>query len=164
MRFLQPREVVPSLQSVNLPSLWALGKRGIIIDLDNTISPWRSDVLTAEAVRLFQQAHELGYKICLVTNAPVQRTEKIAAAYNLSFVASAMKPRKKPFQKALKKMGLKGDQVVVIGDQLFTDILGGNRAGCYTVLVDPVSRREFIGTKIFRFFEFLVGRPKGKLE
>jgi len=58
----------------------------------------------------------------------------------------------------LEIMGVSGDQAAVIGDQIFTDILGGNRAGLYTILVKPLARREFMGTKIARSLELLVLR------
>ena len=53
-------------------------------------------------------------------------------------------------------MGLQKEETAVIGDQLFTDILGGNRAGLFTILVVPLDRREFFGTKISRMMEKLV--------
>ncbi|HXG24870.1 MAG TPA: HAD hydrolase-like protein, partial [Chthonomonadales bacterium] len=63
------------------------------------------------------------------------------------------KPRKRGFIEAMKELGVDSSKTAMIGDQMFTDVLGGNRAGVYTVLVRPIARREFIGTKVSRAVE-----------
>ncbi|MGI6588983.1 MAG: YqeG family HAD IIIA-type phosphatase [Peptococcia bacterium] len=158
MSILKPDLMVNSLGDINLKLHWERGKRGIILDLDNTIVSWNVKELSEEGHLFLKQALALKYKIYLLTNAGRKRTETIARKYNISYIAPALKPRKSPFLKALKKMNLQKDKVLVIGDQIFTDILGGNRVGCYTILVPPLSPREFIGTKFIRLLEFFVKR------
>lgn len=158
MSILKPDLIVNALSSINLKLYWEMGKRGIILDLDNTITPWNIAEISKEAHLFLAEAFCLKYKICLLTNAGRKRTETIAQKYALFYVAPALKPRKGAFLKALKKMDLKKEEVLVIGDQIFTDILGGNRVGCYTILVPPLSPREFLGTKFLRLLESLVKR------
>ena len=92
------------------------------------------------------------------------RLKHLAEKLQVPFVKGRLKPRKSAFRPALELMNVSPDRVAVIGDQIFTDILGGNRLGLYTILVRPLSRREFFGTRISRVFEkailrALEGRP-----
>jgi HAD superfamily phosphatase (TIGR01668 family) len=155
-RYLKPRRQLKSLKEINLACLWKQGKRGLVLDLDNTISPWRENEVTPEADSLIREALRLKYKVCLLSNASSKRVESIARRYNIPFVAPALKPLKKPYRKAMALMKLQSEQVIAVGDQLFTDVLGGNRSGCYTVLVPPLNKREFLWTRLMRAVESLV--------
>ncbi len=155
---LRPKMTASSLTEIDLLSLHDKGIKGIILDLDNTISMWRGITITEEASLFIKKASSLGYRICLVTNAKKERAEEIAGKNNLDFVAPALKPLKRSFLKAVGIMKMKENQVAVIGDQLFTDIIGGNRAGCFTILIPPLDKKEFIGTKLLRMLEKVVGR------
>lgn len=156
MDILKPQITANSLNDINLKSYWEMGKRGIIIDLDNTITPWNVEKVNLPAHNFLIEARSLNYKICLLTNAGQKRAEKIAQRYQMHYIAPAFKPAKGSFVKALKLMHLQKEQVLVIGDQIFTDILGGNRIGCFTILVPAISKREFIGTKILRLLERVI--------
>jgi len=155
---LQPALIVADLDQINLSKFWNQGKRGIILDLDNTITPWKDNTITGQAQTFIEKALKQGYKICLISNASRSRTEKIAAIYNIPFVAPAFKPFKKPFILAMQKLQLNNEQVLVVGDQIFTDVLGGNRANLFTILVPPLDEKEFIWTKFMRTVEKLAGR------
>jgi len=158
MSLLHPNAVVTSLSGIDLEDLWKKGKRGIILDLDNTITPWHQDVLTQEAKDLVAQARALSFKIYLLSNASHARTKRVAEQLAVGFTAPGFKPLLRGYKIALQKMGLPAEQVIVIGDQIFTDVWGGNRAGCYTILVTPLEKTEFIGTKLMRLLELLIGR------
>jgi len=153
---LKPQQKASSLSSINLQEMRANGKKGIILDLDNTITLWKDTALSKEAQVFIKQALELQFGICLLSNATKNRTSKIAEIYDLPFVSMARKPSKKAYLKAFGLLQLKADEVIAIGDQIFTDVLGGNRAGCYTILVSPLGTREFIWTKLMRQLEKLV--------
>ncbi|HHZ17249.1 MAG TPA: YqeG family HAD IIIA-type phosphatase [Peptococcaceae bacterium] len=156
MEILKPDLMVTSLADINLQEFRQKEMRGIIIDLDNTISPWKANYISAEADCFLREALALGYQVCLLTNARKKRSEKLVRKYSIHCLPFALKPRKRAFLKALALMGLPAHQVLVIGDQVFTDVLGGNRAGCFTVLVPALSKKEFVGTKVMRLFENLV--------
>ncbi|NMB13465.1 MAG: HAD hydrolase-like protein, partial [Firmicutes bacterium] len=74
-------------------------------------------------------------------------------ALQIPAIAGAIKPRKKPFRQALALLGTAPGETIVIGDQLFTDILGGNRMDLYTILIDPVDMEELAATKVMRKLE-----------
>jgi len=80
----------------------------------------------------------------------------VAERADVPFIARARKPRRRSFRRAMELMGTKPETTAVIGDQLFTDMLGGNRLGLFTILVTPISKEEFIGTRFMRFLEKLI--------
>jgi len=153
---LRANETINSLAEIDLKEHWQQGKRGIILDLDNTITPWQQDALTEEALNFIARARTINYKIHILSNASYQRTKKVAERLAVGFTAPGFKPILRGYCRALRELSISASQVIVIGDQIFTDILGGNRAGCYTILVAPLAKREFAGTKIMRFLERLI--------
>lgn len=154
---LKPDCTVGSLQDLDLKDWYQKGIRGVLIDLDNTISPWRKTTITQEAVDFFKRAAALEIKVLLFSNAAAARAGLAAANAKIPFFPSARKPLPWKFKQAVKTMGLKPQQVLMIGDQIFTDTLGGNLAGCVTVLLPPLEAKEYGGTKILRFMERMIG-------
>lgn len=154
---LKPDQIVKSLGTIDLHDLWRTGYKGVVLDLDNTITKWHDNSISREALDFVDAAKETGYKICLVSNAAEKRTKVVAAELGIGFVAPALKPLKKGYTKALREFNLQAYQIIAVGDQIFTDILGGNLMGFYTILVPPISNVEFLGTKIFRLMEFVTG-------
>lgn len=148
-----PSLIVKSLYDINTGELRELGIRGFIFDLDNTIIPWDSETMQPEVITWMEELLKSGFKLCLVSNNWNKRVRRIAEEIGIPFVSRAYKPAKTGFHQAAGLMNLPPKEVAVIGDQLFTDILGGNRNGMYTIMVAPLSSQEFIGTKITRKIE-----------
>ncbi len=73
-------------------------------------------------------------------------------------LSKANKPSRRAFLQALDLLGSRPEQAAMIGDQVFTDVLGGNRLGLYTILVVPLCRREFLGTRVLRLVERVILR------
>lgn len=150
---LCPRIIVKTLYDIELQILLDQGIKGIIFDLDNTIIPWDQPEMSPEIIQWLQGVVAQGFKLCLVSNNMDKRVKKIADIFNIPFVARAYKPAKTGFRQAIFRMELSPSQVAVVGDQLFTDVLGGNRLGLCTIWVAPLTTKEFIGTKITRRLE-----------
>ncbi|MDR3591617.1 MAG: YqeG family HAD IIIA-type phosphatase [Negativicutes bacterium] len=153
-----PDMMVESLQDINFDELKEEGVRGIIFDLDNTIIPWDSSDLCPTVALMLSEILAKGLKVSIVSNNWHKRVKEIALQLGLPFVSRAYKPAKTGFRRALAAMELEAGETVVIGDQLFTDVLGGNRLGLRTIWVKPLTAQEFIGTKIHRRFEKLAVR------
>ncbi len=167
MRLLYPRQYVNSVQQIDLKQLKEKGIKGIIADLDNTLVPWNEDAHYPEAVAWLQKIKEAGFSVCIVSNNHPRRGKTLAGIFSIPFIWQAVKPRRRAFRKALELMKIKPSQAAVVGDQVFTDILGGNRLGLYTILVRPLKKQEFIGTKIMRQVEKFILynlRRKGHLK
>ena len=157
-RLLCPRLMVNRLLDIDTDNLRQQGISGIVLDLDNTILPWDSNELCPEASLWLKKALALGLKAGLVSNNRTRRVAEFASQFAIPYASRAFKPSTRGFRHVITEMDLMPEQVVVIGDQLFTDILGGNRLGCYTIWVKPLTAREFFGTKITRHLEKLAIR------
>lgn len=157
LRLLTPNRYLTSIHALQPAELAAQGISGLIVDLDNTLIPWDGgnpgDRRLADLVSSFADA---GIKVCIVSNNWGPRVDAFGEALHVPVVGRAMKPRRGSFRRAMELLGTGTDETAVVGDQIFTDILGGNRLGLYTILVRPMSPREFIGTKIVRRLERMV--------
>ncbi|NLC76994.1 MAG: YqeG family HAD IIIA-type phosphatase [Clostridia bacterium] len=155
-KLLKPNLYVARLEDIPLEQLSQQGIRGLIIDLDNTITEWNSFEIKELVFHWFKSLPEYGLKPCLVSNNSRERVQQVADRLGIPCVYKAGKPRRKAFRKALEILELKPEETAVIGDQVFTDVLGGNRLYLKTILVVPMTTREFIGTRFMRRLERLV--------
>lgn len=155
---LYPQIYVDSLLEVPLEDLKKKKIKAFILDLDNTLTEWNSNELRQEITEWFINIKQLGFKACILSNNGEQRIIKVAEQLGIPFIHRAKKPRRGAFYRALDLMEVQREETAVIGDQIFTDILGGNRAGLFTILVRPITRKEFLGTKFSRAIEFFVLR------
>ena len=154
MKRLIPDLFVESVYDIDLDQLQARGIKGIITDLDNTLVRWDEPDATPKLIEWLDHVRDTrGIKVCIVSNNQDHRVERFAKPLDIPWIAKARKPKNAPFHKGLNLLGTKVEETVVIGDQLFTDVLGGNRMGLYTILVVPVGEKEFIGTKVLRLME-----------
>lgn len=156
---LVPQLTVNSIHDIDLERLSQAGIRGIITDLDNTLVGARTHLATPEVEQWIRHAERLGFKVMIVSNNHRTRVSRFSEPLQVPFLSSAGKPTLGAFRRAMKTMDTKPEQTAMIGDQLFTDILGGNRIGLYTILVMPVSlSEESWPTRINRILEKLVKR------
>ncbi|MHB1458487.1 MAG: YqeG family HAD IIIA-type phosphatase [Armatimonadota bacterium] len=169
--FLQkfcPNEFIDSVQEIDIVNLRSKGITALLIDLDNTLVPWQGYDIPNQIIEWIRKVSADGMKVCLVSNTRTSgRLERISSILNVEFSVKAMKPRRAGFLEALRLLDVNPNEAAVVGDQIFTDVFGGNRLGIYTILVRPMYRREFFGTKISRFFEFFLMktfRKRGWLE
>lgn len=167
------KQLIPSLQvttiyDIDLDALAEQGVKGIITDLDNTLVAAEYPMATPELVQWLDQLQGRGFKVVIVSNNNQTRVSKFADPLGVPYIHRAKKPTNLSFKKALKLLGMHGHEVVVIGDQMFTDVLGGNRMGLYTILVTPIAiGEEGFFTKINRTMEKVAlrwMRKKGWME
>jgi uncharacterized protein len=156
---LIPSQQVRTIFDIDLDKLWHSGIRGIITDLDNTLVGAKDPHPTSELTEWLKQVKEKGFKAVIVSNNGESRVSTFAGPISIPFISGAKKPTNRAFRKAMDMMRTTAAQTVVIGDQLLTDVLGGNRMGLFTILVDPISLRdEGIFTKVNRKIEKIVRR------
>lgn len=157
-KYLCPDLYMANILDVTPEMLQMMGIQGVICDMDNTIIPWDDDVLAPEIVIWFESLKAAGLRLCLLSNGLQKRVSAIAQKLDIDGIPMAVKPRKIAFLKALDKLQVRQDEVVVIGDQVFTDILGGKRLGLKTILVKPMGKKELFWTLLIRRLERLVLR------
>jgi HAD superfamily phosphatase (TIGR01668 family) len=148
-----PSEHVKDIFEIKADALKAKGIKGIITDLDNTLVEWDRPFATPELIEWFQSMIDENITVTIVSNNNKARVEAFASPVNIPFIFRARKPMGNAFKQALKSMKLKSEEVVVIGDQLLTDVLGGNLLGLHTILVVPVTQSDGFFTKFNRKVE-----------
>jgi HAD superfamily phosphatase (TIGR01668 family) len=153
---LRPSSQVSTVYDIDLTALRARGIRGLILDLDNTIVPWGVREVSPELPVWIAAARDADLQLCIVSNNMGSRVTAIAKRLGLPVVAGALKPRRRALRRALVVMGTTPEATALVGDQLFTDILGGNRLGLHTILVRPQGRKEFVLTRLVRLIERLL--------
>ncbi|WP_117237900.1 YqeG family HAD IIIA-type phosphatase [Thermus sediminis] len=156
---LFPRAVLPSLLHLTPRWLEARGLRGVILDLDNTLLPYGEEDLSPEH-EAWLEALKKAVPIYLLSNALPERFARLQRRLGLPGHAPALKPWL-GFRRAIKALGLPPEAVAVVGDQVFTDVLGGNLVGAYTVLVPPLREQEFFYTRFIRMLEAPFRQPRG---
>lgn len=156
LRWLTPQSHVSSVVSIDPRRLAGDGIQGVILDLDNTVVAWNAPAPTQAVVQWVDRLRQAGLKACIVSNNFRGRARTIGKVLGLPVVTAAVKPIPWAFRKAMAIMQIPARRTALIGDQLFTDILGGNLLGMHTILVDPLSPQEFPTTKLIRRFERLV--------
>ena len=153
MKKFVPDLICQSVFTIDLDKLKERQISGLLVDIDNTLVPWGEPEMEEAFVAWVRQAQHRGFKICLVSNAKQNRAQSFAALLGIPAVGMALKPLGRAFRKGMVLLVLEPQQVAVIGDQLFTDVFGGNRLGLYTVLINPLSKNELESTKLMRRIE-----------
>ena len=133
-----PYEYEESVFSIDYEKLYEKGFRGLIFDIDNTLVPHGADS-TAEVDEFFRYIQGLGFKTLLLSNNDEERTLRFLKNIDSLYICDADKPKPAGYLKAVDMLDMPKNQVVVIGDQIFTDIYGANRSGLASILV------KFIG-------------------
>ncbi len=153
MKKLIPDAICESVFAIDLDKLKSLGIAGLLVDIDNTLVPWGESEMEEAFVAWVKRVQQEGLKICLVSNAKKDRAQSFATLLDIPAVGLALKPLRRAFRKGMALLNLAPHEVAVVGDQLFTDVLGGNRLGLHTILINPLSNKELDSTKMVRKIE-----------
>ena len=152
------------LHDIDFEMYYKQGIRGIISDIDNTLVPHGAPA-TEEIVALFDKIHKLGIDTCLISNNQEPRVEPFAYAVKSKYIFDAHKPSTKNYRKAMELMGTTPKNTLFLGDQIFTDIWGANRAGVQTVMLKKIDKKEEIQIVLKRIPEkFVLWRWRKKLQ
>ena len=152
---LYPKEWVESTYSIDFEKYYNEGFRGIIFDIDNTLVPHGADA-DERAIALFKRLKDIGYDVCLLSNNKKHRVERFNKDVHAKYIFKAQKPYSRNYYAAAMNMRISVKSVLCIGDQLFTDIYGGNLAGIHTILVNPINKKEEIQIVLKRILEKVV--------
>jgi len=147
---LIPDIIVENIYDINLDFLKEKRITSLVLDIDNTLVPQKSKFPDKMTIEWLEKVKKEGFKICLISNNTKRRVNEFKEKVGVPGIGWAIKPRKGAFKKALKILDAKPNETALIGDQIFTDILGGKRAGLYTILVKPLSKDELGWTKLMR--------------
>jgi HAD superfamily phosphatase (TIGR01668 family) len=150
---LSPDLYYSSIASVDLAELASRGVNALLVDLDNTLLPRDTSQLPPPALAFAARVRDAEMTACLISNNWHKRVHAAACELGFDLVPRAGKPLPFAFLAGLRRLGAVRSQAAVIGDQLFTDILGGNALGMVTVLVLPLSSTDLPHTLLLRKLE-----------
>lgn len=156
LELLRPDERLEKISSLTPTYLEARGLRGLILDLDNTLVPYGVMDELPELLQWACALREGNVRARLVSNALPERVRHWSAYLGIEGVGVAGKPWPANFRRACREMNLSPAEVAVVGDQVFTDVLGGNLIGAHTILVAPLSHNALPHTRLARLAERLV--------
>ena len=130
----------------------------LVLDLDNTLSMHGNPVPEEGVAEWLDKMRSLGIKMRVVSNNTNKRVAPLAARLGLEFTANGAKPLPFGVLRAIRGMGADKHRTLVVGDQIFTDVMAGNLGGVRTVLVEPFHLEKTWTFRLKRRIESLVFR------
>ena len=134
-----PRGVYPSVTQIRPEALAARGIRLVLADLDNTLAPYHVEEPAPEIIQWKDELEARGIRLFLLSNSRKPgRAQRFAEKLGIPYQGHSGKPKKAGYLRAMERMGREPRETVMVGDQIFTDILGANNAGVVPLLVEPI--------------------------
>ncbi len=141
-KLLRPCETVRSIFEVDYPRLYRAGKRAILFDLDNTLGGRRPRRLDPQVKELLEEITRMGFKVGILTNRRIGTNDPVIHSLGERYpvVVRAGKPRRRGFREILDRLDASPSEAVMIGDRLFTDVVGANRLGIHSIRIRSARR------------------------
>ena len=155
MAIFFPGEYLDSTYVIDFDKLYNDGYRAVIFDVDNTLVP-HGEPADERAKELFAHLKELGFSCMLLSNNKEPRVKMFNDVVQVNYIFKANKPLPANYKKAMEIMGTTKENTLFVGDQIFTDVMGGNLAGIRTILVKPIHPKEEIQIVLKRIPEKLI--------
>jgi HAD superfamily phosphatase (TIGR01668 family) len=151
---MRPTRIVPSVTAISLADLKSDGIRGIIIDLDNTLVGWKLLAPAPEVAAWVRSALDDGFAIAIVSNNERAWVRSVATGLGIvAFVHTALKPLPFGIFRAVRQLRVRRRETIVVGDQLFADVLAAKFLGIRAILTDPIVAEEHPAMGFLRRFE-----------
>ncbi len=162
MKKMYPDFVYDRVEEIPLNFFEANRIKAVMFDMDNTLVG--SDYILNKNVKSWiKSLKKQGIKVCILSNSfKTEKVKQIAKQLGVNYINMAMKPLLKGFKKAEALLATDKDNMAIVGDQIFTDILGGNSYGIKTILVSPIENKEAIITRIKRPVETMIIKKRLK--
>lgn len=151
--WVRPTSFAPRIHDISLDVLEQDGVRGVIVDLDNTLVGYRHAAPDEEVAAWVRDATSRGMKVAVVTNNATQWARDVAEELGVPCIPDAGKPSPRGFLRGLEVLGTDKHETIVIGDQVFTDVLGAKLFGMKVILTEPIVRSEQWWMRALRFME-----------
>lgn len=152
-KFLYPKKYINSVFEIDSNVVKNLGLDTVIFDIDNTLVPYWIKKPDKKLVDYFKELRGNGIKIGVLSNSKEERSRIFCEDVGITYVFRAKKPSTKGFNEIMEKVGSVPKKSMIIGDQIFTDVWCGNKAGAFSVLVKQVSPKDELITAPKRPFE-----------
>ena len=127
--------------------------KGLLLDVDNTLMHYDKTIISG-IEEWIKKMKNIGIKLCILSNSnDEKKVKKLADELDIPYIHLAYKPFKIGFKKAKKILNIDYKNIGMVGDQIFTDVLGANRMKMISILIKPLEKREYIVTKVKRPLE-----------
>lgn len=153
MPLLLPTASVSKVVDISPELIHAMKANSILLDVDNTLALHGSQTPFPGTVEWAKRMRKAGIRLILVSNNFKKRVEPFAAKYDLPFLSLSIKPFPVAYHRAARRLGVRHDEAVVVGDQIFTDVFGANWAGMKSILLVPVSEEASVSFRLRRWLE-----------
>ena len=150
---LYPKEYFNNVREIKIDFLRKNKIKALILDVDNTLIDYDKN-LEEETIKWAENLKDKGIKLYILSNSnKKEKVETVAEKLKIDYEYFAKKPLKKGFKKVQQKLQENSENIGVVGDQIFTDVLGGNRCKMFTILVDPIAEKDIWITLLKRPLE-----------
>ena len=156
LSYFKPTWMIENVYSISPAQLKEAGIRAVFSDLDNTLIAWNDPNGSEELHAWMKELEDAGIPLIVISNNSAARVKKAVAPIGLPYISRSMKPLAVGINRARKKLGLKEDEVVMVGDQLMTDMAAAHSAGVRSILVKPLLKTDKWNTRFNRFIEKFV--------
>lgn len=154
LSLFKPTYMVESVYNIEPSEFIKRGKKVVFADLDNTLIAWNHPKATQELINWLDRLNDFGIQVIVLSNNNKDRVEKAVAHTGVTHIPSAFKPCKKGFEKAFSLVNQPKENIIMVGDQVITDIVGANRFKIDSVLVKPILASDAWNTKFNRLIEY----------
>jgi len=154
--FLYPNYYCDKVTDITIELLKENNIKGLILDVDNTLIDFDRNMLEGTE-EWIDRMKKNGIKCIILSNSnKIDKVTKVGETLDISFIYFATKPLKRGFKKAQKELGLDSENIAVVGDQIFTDVIGANRSKMFSILVNPIAKKDIWITRFKRPIEELI--------
>ncbi len=150
---LKPDIKLHGITDITVEILNKFNIKALLLDVDNTMSTHHGQALTEGLLEWIDRMNKNGIKLMVLSNSKRKRIEPFAARISLPFISLGCKPLPTGYLRGVRALGEKRKNVAIVGDQIFTDVLGGNLVGVKTVLLTPIKLEDGLSFKIRRNLE-----------
>ena len=153
MGIFQPTALRERAMGITPELLNGLGVRAILLDVDNTLATYSAHTPAPGAEEWVKAMEDAGFRMIIISNNFKKRVQSFGVMFGLDTLCFAMKPLPIGYLRAARRLKVKCRECVIVGDQIFTDVVGANLCGMKSVLLDPIEPEDGLTFKVRRFFE-----------
>lgn len=153
MKFFQPTALRERVTDISPDLLKSLGVKALLLDVDNTLATYTSHTPSQGSLEWVRAMEDAGFRMMIISNNFKERVSSFGAMFGLDTLSFAIKPLPVGYLRAARRLGVRCWECAVIGDQIFTDIIGANLCRMKSILLSPIEPEEGFTFKARRFLE-----------
>ena len=153
MKFFQPTALRERVTDISPDLLKSLGVKALLLDVDNTLATYTSHTPSQGSLEWVRAMEDAGFRMMIISNNFKERVSSFGTMFGLDTLSFAIKPLPVGYLRAARRLGVRCRECAVIGDQIFTDIIGANLCRMKSILLSPIEPEEGFTFKARRFLE-----------